>query len=320
MKTSPGVGGGPAAAPFLPAAQWRQVAWITAGAIAIFIAFRFLPTGTNLSHMDFRAEAKNAIEFCDPANPQFIPVVAVPSPVTMTVFHAGGALAAGRPAQLRVTLATRSGKPIGPEDLAYTHTRRLHLLLVDASLQDYQHVHPEPGARPGEWAFAFTPQRGGDYRVFADFTPAATMRGLYAAADLPGAGAGVPATTEVQRRGSGPVERDGMRFELRPAKSPVRAREPADFQFSVERNDGGPIALEPVMDALAHLVAFDEARSGFAHLHPAQTDLDARTGAARPVLNFKITIPRPGRYVIWAQVHPSGGGEKFVPFWFDVAP
>ncbi|MBI4624251.1 MAG: hypothetical protein HY736_13685 [Verrucomicrobia bacterium] len=305
-------------APFLSTAQWRQLGWITAGAVAIFAGFRLLPTGTSLSHMDFRAGAKNAIEFCDPANPQFIPVVAVPSPVAMTVSGGESALVAGRRAQLRVTLATRSGKPIGPEDLVYAHTRRLHLLLVDASLQDYQHVHPEPGARRGDWEFAFTPQLGGGYRVFADFTPAATMRGLYAAADLPGAGRGAAVAPET--RGSGTVERGGLRFELRAVKSPVRAREPADFQFSVERVDGAPIALEPVMDALAHLVAFDAARSGFAHLHPARTDLDARTGATRPVLNFKITIPKPGRYVIWAQVHPSGSGEMFVPFWFDVAP
>ena len=31
--------------------------------------------------------------------------------------------------------------------------------------------------------------------------------------------------------------------------------------------------LEPVMGAFAHLVTFDEALSGFAHLHPMETDL-----------------------------------------------
>lgn len=303
--------------PGLVPSQRSQIAWITFGAIAIFVVMRFLPTGTNLSHMDFRAEAKNSIEFCDPANPQFIPVVAVPSPVTMTLSGAGGPLVPGRPVQLRVALATRSGKPIGPEDLLYAHTRKLHLLLIDESLADYQHVHPEPAARRGEWDFAFTPHRNGGYRVFADFTPAATQRGLYAAADLPGAGG---AAAMAGPRGGGTTERDGLRFELRPSQPILHVREVIDFQFSAERTDGRPIALEPVMDALAHLVAFDEARSGFAHLHPAQTAPDARTGATRPVLNFKITIPRPGPYVVWAQVHPVGAAEIFVPFWFDVVP
>ena len=303
----------------LSAAQRRQVAWITAGALAVFLGFRFLPTGTYLSHMDFRATAKNSIEYCDPANPQFVPVVAVPSPVTLTVSGGDVPLVRGRRAQLRATLVTRSGKPIGPAAVVYTHTRRLHLLLVDPSLQDYQHVHPEPGARPGDWVFAFTPQRGGSYRVFADFTPAATQRSLYAATDIPGS-AEAGTVTGTNNRNSTVVDREGMRFELKPVRSPVRVREPADFKFSVERRDGAPVTLEPVMDALAHLVAIDEARSGFAHLHPAQTDLDARTGTTRPVLNFKITIPQPGRYAIWAQVHPAGGAEIFVPFWIDVVP
>jgi hypothetical protein len=64
-------------------------------------------------------------------------------------------------------------------------------------------------------------------------------------------------------------------------------------------------------------VAFDEARSGFAHLHPDQTDLTRPPDALRPELSFKVTIPTPGRYVIWAQVN-LGGQEAFVPFWLDV--
>ena len=53
-----------AAAPF----AWTQFALITITAVAIFIGFRLLPTGTNLSHMDFRVDPKagNVIEFCDP--------------------------------------------------------------------------------------------------------------------------------------------------------------------------------------------------------------------------------------------------------------
>ena len=39
---------------------------ITIAAVAIFFGLRFLPTGTNLSHMDFRVDPKagNVIEFC----------------------------------------------------------------------------------------------------------------------------------------------------------------------------------------------------------------------------------------------------------------
>ncbi len=71
------------------------------------------------------------------------------------------------------------------------------------------------------------------------------------------------------------------------------------------------------MGAWAHLVAFDLARSGFAHLHPAETDLLKAPAAKNPVLNFKLTIPRAGRYVIWAQVNLAGR-EEFVPFALEV--
>jgi hypothetical protein len=36
-------------------------------------------------------------------------------------------------------------------------------------------------------------------------------------------------------------------------------------------------------------------------------------------MNFKITIPTSGSYVIWAQTN-VGGREVFAPFWFTVAP
>ena len=311
---------GGAVAPFLTNHQRRQLAWITVGALAVFVFLRLLPTGTNLNHMDFRVNAKNSIDFCDPLNPQFIPVVAVASPVTMALTPDGSAPAPGAEARFTLTLKTASGKLIAPEDLLIAHTKLLHLLIVDPWLDDYQHVHPEPGRMRGEWTFSFTPKREGRYRVFADFTPVATARGLYASADVPVGRAGLPdgLTLVMQHQTAWAVELDGYRFELAPAALPVRAQKPADLKLTVTRIGGGPVPLEPVMGAFAHLVAFDEARSGFAHLHPTEIDLAKRPDPMRPELNFKITIPRAGRYVIWAQVN-LGGRETFAPFWFEVA-
>lgn len=301
----------------LEPAQRRQFVTITLVALGIFVALRWLPTGTNLSHMDFRVDARgtNSIEFCDPLNPQFIPVVAVRSPVVMTVAAAQPAVA-GQTAAARVSLRTASGKPLVPEDLLVTHTRRLHLLIIDPTLADYQHVHPEPGAKPGDWDFTFTPRLGGDYRVFADFTPAATGRGLYASADLPVGSA--PAAAAAKPGGAVlAVERDGVRFTLAAGTPTLRAGEPLDLTFAMVRPDGGAVPLEPVMGAYAHLVAFDETRSGFAHLHPTEIDLLKKPDATRPQLNFKLTIPQAGQYTIWAQVN-LGGTEVFVPFSFAV--
>ncbi|PTY06504.1 hypothetical protein DB347_10670 [Opitutaceae bacterium EW11] len=299
-----------------------QIALLTGIALALYVGIRQLPTGTNLSHLDFRVSNGNSIEFCDPANPQFIPVVAVQSPVTMRVAGSIPAVA-GQSVRATATFVTASGKPIGPEDLLVTHTEKLHLLVFDPALRDYQHVHPTPGAKPGDWSFTFTPHDSGRYRVFADFTPAATGRGLYASADLdvaPGpGGASAPKAPEMRRAADGAleVERDGLVFSLLPKTSSLKARQISDFSFAVRRASGGPVKLEPVMDAYAHLVAVDSDRSGFAHLHPTQLTDPAKGEAAVSMLEFKVTIPQAGRYVIWAQVRIDGRDE-YAPFWFDV--
>ncbi len=308
-------GARPAALRFLTAAQWRSVGRITACAFALFLVVRWLPTGTNLSHMDFRVVGPGALELCDPANPQFIPVVAVRSPVQAGLASAE-APQLNRATRFTLTLRTASGKPIGPDDLMVAHTRKLHLLVVDPTLQDYQHIHPEPGARAGQWVFTLAPARTGVYRVFADFTPVATRRGLYAAADftVPGEVMTVLRTTNDEG------EAHGFAFTLeRP--DVFRAGVPAALRLRIESpgESKSPVPLQPVMGAFAHVVAFDEARSGFAHLHPQETDLTQPPDPLRPVLHLQVTIPTPGRYVVWAQVN-LGGDEVFVPFWLDVLP
>lgn len=309
----------PAAERKLSAGQWRQVVLITLGAVALYVGFRLLPTGTNLSHTDFRTGGEGSLEMCDPSNPQFIPVVAMRSPVSMRVRKDETANSEKPGDEFRgaVLLATASGKPIAPPDLLVAHTRRLHLLVVDPTLQDYQHVHPEPGERAGEWLFSFFPKRGGTYRVFADFVPSATARGLYASADVEIAGE-KPMDSAAGAEIADSVTRGEYVYSLAVAGGSMRAGKQAELAFSITREGGGDVALQPVMDAFAHLVAFDEARSGFAHLHPNETDLARPPDARAPKLTFKITFPRSGRYVIWAQVNVAGT-ETFVPFWVEVA-
>jgi hypothetical protein len=301
----------------LGSAQWRQFVWITLGAVSLYVFFRFLPTGSDLNHMDFRVTGKNAIEMCDPSNPQFISVIAATSPVALTLKTAA-APTAGREVQVTLRMTTANNKPIAPEDLVVMHTRKLHLLIADSSLTDYQHLHPEPTRVPGEWSFTFTPTLGGIYRIFADFTPAATNRSLYANVDLVVAGEQL-STPELAAAmtPSWIGQRDAYRLELAPATRQIRAGQATDLKFSVTNTGGGAVGLEPVMDAYAHLVAFDTARSGFAHLHPMDADPGVAPDSIKPTLSFKITIPAAGRYVIWAQLKINGR-EKFVPFWFDV--
>lgn len=296
----------------LSGSQKRQVVGLTVAALAVFVFFRWLPTGTNLSHGDFRLEGDNVLEFCDPSAPQFLPVTTARSPVTLAV--SPNTIRTGEPHDFALTLTTSSGKKIGPVDLLVAHTRKLHIMVVDPTLQDYQHLHPEPGPTAGEWQFSFTPKLAGDYRVFADFTPTATARGLYSSTEIEVAGA-ESERHEVTRNWT--AEIGDYQFELLPQSSPVRARIPADLTLTIRRQDGADVAMGEVMGAFAHLVAFDRERTGFAHLHPRETDLSERLDATAPELHFQVTIPQSGLFVIWAQI-VLDGTEMFVPFWFDV--
>jgi hypothetical protein len=316
----------------LRSVQLRQFILITLVAAAIYVTMRMLPTGTNLNHTDFRVQGTNSIEFCDASNPQFIPVVAVRSPVIVTL-QTTGALAAGQPVRAIASFRTATGKPIAPADLLVVHTQLMHLLIVDPSLTDYQHVHPTPGKVPGDWSFSFTPRFGGTYRIFADFTPIATGRGLYASTDLEISGTAarreaiVSAPTSANASDAippapggrllGSIERDGFRYTLTATNGPIQAKQAADLVFRIAALEGGRVPLGTVMGAYAHLVGFDVNRSGFAHLHPAQADPLTPPDAVHPTLDFKLTIPTAGQYVIWAQVNLAGR-EVFVPFWFRV--
>jgi hypothetical protein len=312
--------------PGLPRVNWRAVAALTAGALALYFGFRALPTGTNLNHMDFRVAGANALEMCDPTRPQFIPVVASRSPVSLTLrpFAGSPAPTAGRPTRFVLSLTTAGGLPIGPVDLLTVHTRKLHLLVIDPTLRDYQHLHPVPGKVPGEWEFEHTPALAGVYRVFADFAPVVTGRGLYAFADyiasgLAAADPAVAAPATGDERSIGP-----WLFRLATADGgSVRAGVASTLVFSGREEAGGAVPLTLVMDAYAHLVAFDGERSGFAHLHPRGATPGDYTVAApdrhRPVLRFDLTIPRPGAYVVWAQVNLQNQ-EHFIPFSLRVMP
>jgi hypothetical protein len=315
--------------------EWRSVAWITGAALALYAGFRLLPTGTNLHHMDFQVSGSNALEMCDPANPQFIPVVAARSPVKMELRAEGGAgPAPGRETRWVLALATSAGKPIGPVDLLTVHTKKLHLLVVDPTLRDYQHVHPEPGERPGEWVFAHMPRRAGAYRVFADFTPAATGRGLYSFSDYTAAGEAPGAADgggDWRAPGLGEeVERGGyvLRMGLDKGET-VKAGAPGTLVFSIRAKDGGAVPMEPVMGAYVHTTAFDEERSGFAHLHtrvePGETERAANgdsplpppKDSSKPNFAFDVMIPREGHYIVWAQFKLRGE-EWFQPFALQV--
>ena len=292
----------------------RQSFLITASAIGLYAFIRLLPaSGDHLNYTDFQAGGAAVHDFCEPGSASFVPVQAVRSPVTLTLLPESP-LEIGRTTRVRAQLETASGRPLKVEDLLVVHTRKLHLLVSDPSLTDYQHLHPEPTGVPGEYLFSFTPRLSGLYQVYADFMPRATGRGLYAGSDLEVAGeasAPLPLASMVSVAG-------GCRFRLSSSSQPVRINETVTLTLNMVGVDGSVPQLETIMDAYAHMVAFDFARQGFAHLHPRELDPLPGDGASLE-LSFVLNLPDPGWYRVWAQVLIAGK-EVFAPFTLEVLP
>jgi len=55
--------------------------------------------------------------------------------------------------EVTLELLTSGGTPIAPHELAITHTKNMHVMVVDPSLQDYHHVHPQADGLNGQYTF-----------------------------------------------------------------------------------------------------------------------------------------------------------------------
>lgn len=297
----------------------RQTLWLTAIAVLAYVGIRNLPIDSGgLHYDDFGVGKTGGLEFCEPGGPQFVPVDRVQSPVVMTLgTEPAGPVRHGSAVRLTARLTAASGKPVTADDLLVTHTQKLHLLVIDPSLEDYQHLHPLPTGVPGEFAAEFTPRRGGEYRVFADFAPRATGRALYSGAKLVVEGG----TDQTGQAAAIDETRESVvgecRFVLALDREPPRINEMAELRLGVQRLSGDPVHLEEIMGARAHVVAFDLSRSGFAHLHPIPPQ--PGEAADEAPLRFQLSLNDPGTYRLWAQVRIEGR-EVFAPFTLSVRP
>jgi hypothetical protein len=309
--------------------------------------------------MDFIPGGDDGIQFCDPLNPRVIAVAAKSQAVKIALTPASRLSAGSATATLvRLSLRTASGKPVGEEDLAPSPGGSLRIFILSEDLTDFKTARPLAGETPGDWTFDFRPKEAGLYRVFADMTPVATGRELYAYSDLGVEGAGrsagnapsqtggtdVPDAARPPRRPlpsrnaksarnssrlptppappsrfSAEAESDGYRFALFPVSPPAYAHQVIALNLRIARPDGGAVLLVPFQGAFVHMEIFDESRSGFLTLSPSLGGTRAPPDPFHPVFGFSASIPDPGRYVAWVRVDIAGK-ETAVPLSLEVLP
>ena len=228
-------------------------------------------------------------------------------------------LSVGREAHLRLTINRNNGQPVTPDDLLIVHTQKIHLLIVDRSLDDYHHEHPKPLSTPGEYEFAFTPLRSGPYRVWADVVPGSSSMQEYLIADIPADGAGNAIGDQTTSLHS---DTAGLTFELSfyPAGEDLRVGKVATGRINVFGPDRKPYGrLEPVMGAFAHVVGFNEDYKTVVHIHPMGNEPREASDRGGPTLQFMFYPPVAGFMRLYCQVSIEGK-MTFVPFSVTVLP
>ncbi|MFH8757601.1 hypothetical protein [Streptomyces atroolivaceus] len=206
-------------------------------------------------------------------------------------------LKAERQSELRFTIRDRTGRQVTA--FQREHDKELHLVLASRDLNTYRHLHPTR-ASDGTWSTPVELPAAGDYRVFADFTPAGhNAPGLTLGADLAVSGpykaAELPKPAPTATAGGYTVTLNGA---LRPGV-------PEHVTFTV-RKDGRPVTdLQPYLGAYGHLVALRDGDLAYLHVHPGGEAGDGSTEPG-PDVSFTATAPSSATYRLFLDFKHEG--------------
>lgn len=222
-------------------------------------------------------------------------------------------LTAGKTVKITATLIDKkTGKSLTENDIEVAHTQKFHLLVVDPTLTDYQHIHPTV-SKMGEWVFNFTPLKNGNYRAWANIIPTATGKAEYVSADI-----GIPdSETPLINKTNSLVSAVGdYTFTLALDEAP-KAGGMVMANITVTQNGKPFTQLEPVMGAFAHVVGFNEDYKTVIHIHPLGKEPGNADMRGGPQLDFHMEFEKLGFVKLFAQVRVDGK-NIFAPFGITV--
>ncbi|NUT32737.1 MAG: hypothetical protein HOV79_06640 [Hamadaea sp.] len=209
---------------------------------------------------------------------------------------------------LTPSLTTGKAEPVrfrilGPDGAAVTaytenHEKDLHLILVRRDLTGFQHLHPALGA-DGVWSLPVTVATAGQYRLLADFQPAARDKNLTLGVDVPAPGTYGPQPLPAVSR---TAQVDGYTVTLEGDLAPGTS---SKVTLTVAK-DGKPVTdLQPYLGAYGHLVALRSGDLAYLHVHPDGEPGDGRTQAG-PQIVFYAEVPSAGAYRLFLDFQHEG--------------
>jgi len=171
----------------------------------------------------------------------------------------------GQECQISLRLLGENGKALSDADLRETHTKKLHLMLVDDSLNDYHHIHPEYDEKTGCFVANFTPQMQNGYSAWSDFQ-LQTGEAFVLKNQLPVArDYHIPPAISHSNFASA----DGFNMDIS-ANPPLQSGKDSTLVLRITDAEGNPAKLQEIMGASGHLVAFSKDKKDYIHCHPME--------------------------------------------------
>lgn len=224
-------------------------------------------------------------------------------------------LAKNQSSQLEIKVLNTKQQPVKHEQFQVLHGQRVHTLILDPSLVDYQHVHlrPDDGKTQAVYHIDFTPHRSGAYKFYLDVVDQKNQHYyLEATVNVPGKAQTPKLDPNLPKGSIQPKAQAGHLDFYAQTNRLIRANQETILEVTVKQGDLLFRKLEPTMQAYAHLVGFSADRSQLIHVHPLGEEPRSSNQRGGPNLKFGLMFPRPGLYRMFLQVRVDGN-DLFVP-------
>lgn len=200
---------------------------------------------------------------------------------------------------------TDTNQLIGDSELAISHEKKLHLIIYDPSLKEFQHVHPEFDGKI--WSADVQFAVDGDYWVWAQGELASDGTEFSSSTRLTISGGSTawpsPPVLPDLRNGSSGIS------AIKLSQNKLTAGKMAMLDLTMSRTDGTTPKLTPYLGAFAHIIATPKDGDELIHVHPVST------GPAQGMIH--AMFPTAGEYRLWVQFIDDGN-LKTIPLSVEV--